>query len=229
MNDEEQKEVEETTEEVQETTETTETTDTEETVTEPSEPAEEQEIDHAAELEEIKKKQKLSKKQNKENALVRLKKQGKVEDGDDDVETPVRSTIDPDAIQAIVDQAVQQATESTRKEVGKHTVNSIIISGARTAAEAEHALWIYENRLNSTGDPQEDAEDALVLANKKRYKQENSELRRAFAARENTGNASGSGQKTKTKDGLNLSDKEKKLMKVMGITESDIGKDFRQQ
>ena len=182
----------------------------------------EESIDHSAELEELKKKQELSKEQNKANALERLRRQGKTDESQDD--SAGQSSIDTDSIRNEIRKEIEQAKADTRKEVIRETVRERIISNSKTTAEAELALWHFENSIVPTGNPSEDAETSILLANKKRYKQELSEAHRALVAKQNLGNGSGAGQKEKVPTKPKISDKDKKFMQSWGVTEEDMSK-----
>lgn len=172
------------------------------------ESAPEQEVDHAAELAKLQAEKDLKKEHDRKFAEKRLKASGKIEEVDEEDRT---------SIHELVQKQVEEAKEVTRREVARYAVQDAIQRSSRSQAEADLAMYHFENTIRPTGNPREDAEIALLLANKNRYKQEMSEVARALKASDNKGKGQGAGQKAASKPKRNYSDKELRFMKQFNV------------
>ncbi len=149
MENEEKKEVEETTAPASEETKSEETT--EETVEETSE-----EIDYKKEAEELE-----SRLGKAEFTIQKVKEENK------DLKEEVKET--PTFTIEDVEKVVGDKLQSFHKETRKNEIENKIRSMTGSEAEAKLALLHYQNSIVVSGNDQEDIENAILLANKKKY------------------------------------------------------------
>lgn len=211
--------VEETTDSAEDQVEETndETSQEEESKEQSEEESEEKEgVDYKAELDSIKQ-------HNRTNAERRLKSKEKPEDEDEE-ETP-EPVVDEEVLQKLVQRETRKIRADVSRNVAKQYANAV----SRNKDEAELTMWHFENSINSTGDIEEDIENANLLANKKRFAQELSEVNRAMQSKSNRTKSIGAGQRIKEEIAPTLSREEEKLIKAFGVTSDDLKKGVRKQ
>jgi len=193
--------------EVVDTTDPQASEEQEEFVDESKEESEEpSQIDYKSELEVEKKRRERA-----EFALYKSKQDKKEEPEE-------KTDFDPSEIKNLIKEAIGGELGVVRHELDKARVEQMAHDRATNSGEADLILWHYTNSIKPTGNLKEDMDNAYVLANRKKFVQENSEAKRALLSKDKKGAGSGAGQKPKPKSEVpQLSDSDKKFIESSGM------------
>jgi len=110
-----------------------------------------------------------------------------------------RPELDEESIRNIIQEEMRREMSSLKRDLDRSRVEQMIESIASSEDEANLIKYHYENTINPTGNIKEDVENARVLANKKRFEHQISEIKRAEESKKNLGSGIGAGQKPSEK------------------------------
>lgn len=136
------------------------------------------------------------------------------------------STVNQENIEEMVNKLVEERVSKLEQSVRGDAIDSIISSYASSNDEAELIKFHLENSIKASGDDVTDIINAKALANKARFTQQTSEIKRAKLESE-AEDAKTAGAKDESKPKMRLSAKDKQIMQQYGLTEEDLQKGVR--
>ena len=123
--------------------------------------------------------------------IVKLKQENKELQREDITDETTK-----DELRAFVKDEMASLTKEVKTTLLKSQARQTAENLAQTKEEADLIMWHFDHSISPTGDLKEDMENAQVIANKKRIKQQLEEVKRAQEAGELVGTAgAGVGQK----------------------------------
>lgn len=134
------------------------------------------------------------------------------------------TTIDEDTINRLVDEKIGQVTA----QVKATAMESLIKQNASNEKEAELIKFYLENKIRPSGDDYADLMDAKALANKSKFQQTTSEMKRAALETEAQPQTT-AGQKAETKTAPKLSAEEQKMARAFGLTAEELQKGYQRK
>lgn len=145
-----------------------------------------------------------------------VKEKTKTKEAKEEVEKVIATVPSIDEIR----QAVREEHQTFHKQTRKSEIENKIRSITGSEDEAKLALHHYQNTITVSGNDQEDIENAILLANKKRYSSIASEAQATAQSKDTVQTTGGgAGQKvTKFVDESNLSVEDKQIMKHFGVS-----------
>jgi len=147
-----------------------------------------------------------------EHVIEKLKKEG--------------SEVNQENVQEMVERLVEEKIQSFSNQVRGDAIDNLISSYASNEDEAALIKHHLENSIKPSGDDVVDIINAKALANKARFTQQTAEIRRAQSASE-AEKATSSGQKESQKTKRRLSQQDRKIMQMYGVSEEDLEKGVR--
>lgn len=125
-----------------------------------------------------------------------------------------------------IEELIERKFQSFTQQVRGDAIDSLIGSYSSNEDEATLIKHHLEHSIKPSGDDVTDIINAKALANKSRFTQQTSEIKRAKLQTEPS-KATTAGQKEETKRKANLSSEDKKIMKAYGLTEEELEKGVR--
>ena len=127
--------------------------------------------------------------------------------------------INTETIEELIEKKFQSFAESVRGDA----IDELIKSYSSNEDEAALIKHHLKNSIKSSGDDVTDIINAKALANKARFMQQTSELKRSKLETE-ASKPSSAGEKGETKSKIKLSSQDKAIMRAYGLTEEDLKK-----
>lgn len=134
--------------------------------------------------------------------------------------------VNADSIKDMVQQMVQEEVQVFQNKVREDAVDSLVTQYAANPDEAKLIKFHLENSIKPSGDDIDDIINAKALANKARFKQQSSEVKRAQAESE-ADKASSAGEKQAGEAPQKFSAEELKIMRAYGVSKEDLEKGVR--
>lgn len=132
-------------------------------------------------------------------------------------------TVNQENIEEMVSRMVEDRVSKLTEQVRGDAIDSLISSYASNKDEAELIKHHLENSIKPSGDDVTDILNAKALANKARFTQQTSEIKRAQSESE-ADKASTAGQKQTSTQKVKLSAEDLKIMRAYGLKEEDLRK-----
>lgn len=107
---------------------------------------------------------------------------------------------------------LRERETSLTRNLGKQSVEAFVRQNTKDEYEAKLALHYYENVLTPSGDVQEDALNAIALANRRRLASHNNEVKLNQESKDNRSVATGAGQKPNQPETEQLSPEAQKIL-----------------
>lgn len=127
---------------------------------------------------------------------------------------------------ATIEELIERKFQSFTQQVRGDAIDGLIGSYSSNDDEAALIKHHLENSIKPSGDDVTDIINAKALANKARFTQQTSEIKRAKMQTE-ADNATTAGQKEESKTKPRLSAQDKAIMKAYGLTEEELQKGVR--
>lgn len=176
---------------------------------ETSEEKESKDVDYEKELEMARKE--LEKKDKRigqaEHVIEKLKSEG--------------SQVNQENIEEMVSRLVEDKVNGIMGSVRNEAIDSLVQSYSSSEKEAELIKFHLENSIKPSGDDVTDIVNAKALANKARFTQQSSEIKRASLKTEAEKQRT-SGEKNTKPPKKKLTAEERKILKAYGVTEEEL-------
>ena len=127
---------------------------------------------------------------------------------------------------ATIEELIERKFQSFTQQVRGDAIDNLIGSYSSNEDEAALIKHHLENSIKPSGDDVTDIINAKALANKARFTQQTSEIKRAKMQTE-ADKATSAGQKEESKSKSRLSAEDKKIMRAYGLTEEELQKGVR--
>ena len=171
-------------------------------------------VDYQKELEMARKE--LEKKDKRisqaEHVIEKLKEEG--------------TKVDAESIEAMVNRLVDEKVQNLTSQVRADAIDGLISQYSSSKDEAELIKFHLENSIKQSGDDVTDIINAKALANKARFAQQTSEIKRAKLQTEGE-KVTTSGEKSKGEETQKFSAEELKIMRAYGLSKEDLEKGVR--
>lgn len=179
------------------------------TTADPVEETKSNDVDYEAELASIK--------AQKDKLEGKLRKAG--EKIDDLKQSP---GMDEETISRLVEEKIGSVTA----QIKATAMDSLIKQNAANEKEAELIKYHLENTVRSTGNDYEDLKNAKALANRNKFDQQVSEIKRASQETEAQPQTT-AGQKEEKTEAIKLTAEEQKMARAFGLTPEQITKGYQ--